>query len=157
MTGECWKMPVIYLETLIEAPIETCFNYARSIEAHMKSTEETKERAVAGVTEGLMENGDTVTWEAVHFGVKQRLKARITGMHEPEWFIDEMISGAFKSFVHTHRFEEIGNVTLMIDQFIYKAPLGIIGSIANVLFLKKYMRELLEKRAVRLKKMAENS
>ncbi|MGB8000856.1 MAG: SRPBCC family protein [Anaerobacillus sp.] len=150
-------MPVIYLETLIEAPIETCFNYARSVEAHLKSTRQTKERAVDGVTEGLMENGDTVTWEANHFGVKQRLTARITAMHEPDWFIDEMISGAFKSFVHTHRFEKIGNVTLMIDQFIYEAPLGIVGSLANVLFLKKYMRELLEKRAIQLKKMAENS
>lgn len=150
-------MPVIYLETFIEAPIETCFDYARNVEAHMKSTEETKERAVDGVTTGVMENGDSVTWEAVHFGIKQRLTAEITAMHKPDWFIDEMVSGAFKSFVHTHRFEDMGQVTLMIDQFIYKAPFCVLGSIANVLFLKKYMKELLEKRALQLKSMAENS
>ncbi|MBN8210735.1 SRPBCC family protein [Bacillus sp. NTK071] len=150
-------MPVIYLETFIEAPIETCFDNARNIEAHMKSTEETKERAVGGVTTGLMENGDSVTWEAVHFGIKQRLTAEITAMHKPDWFIDEMVSGAFQSFVHTHRFEDMGQVTLMIDQFIYKAPFGVLGSLANVLFLKKYMKVLLEKRAIQLKIMAENS
>ncbi|WP_394172068.1 SRPBCC family protein [Guptibacillus hwajinpoensis] len=149
-------MPVIYLETFIEAPIETCFNYARNVEAHVKSTEQTKERAVGGVTTGLMENGDSVTWEATHFGIKQRLTAEITAMHKPDWFIDEMVSGAFKSFVHTHRFEGMGQVTLMIDQFIYKAPFGVVGSIANVLFLKKYVKGLLEKRALQLKSMAEN-
>lgn len=149
-------MPVIYLETLIEAPKETCFNYARNVEAHVKSTAQTKERAVGGVTTGLLEKGDSVTWEATHFGIKQRLTAEITAMHKPDWFIDEMISGAFRSFVHTHRFEDMGQVTLMIDQFIYKAPFGIVGSIANVLFLKKYMKQLLEKRALQLKNMAEN-
>ncbi|MDO6657233.1 SRPBCC family protein [Anaerobacillus sp. 1_MG-2023] len=150
-------MPVIYLETLIEAPIEICFNYARSVEAHMKSTEQTNEKAVRGVTEGLLGNGDAVTWEATHFGIKQKLTAKITGMQEPDWFIDEMTKGAFKSFVHSHRFEEIDDVTLMIDEFSYEAPFGLIGSIANLLFLKKYMKNLLEKRALELKKMAERT
>ncbi|WP_347548753.1 SRPBCC family protein [Pseudalkalibacillus hwajinpoensis] len=150
-------MPVIYLETLIDAPIETCFNLARNVEAHVKSTEQTHERAVDGVTEGLLENGDQVTWEAVHFGIKQKLTAQITAMHEPDWFIDEMVSGAFKSFVHTHRFEQIEHVTLMVDQFIYRSPLGLVGSLADALFLKKYMRKLLEERARQLKIMAETA
>jgi len=148
-------MPVIYLETLIDAPVQTCFDYARNVDAHVKSTEQTKEKVIDGVTEGLMRAGDTVTWEATHFGIRQRLTAEITGMKEPDWFIDEMTKGAFKSFVHTHRFEDLNGVTLMIDQFVYEAPLGILGSIANGLFLKKYMKNLLEKRAAELKKMAE--
>lgn len=150
-------MPVIYLETLIDAPLQTCFDYARNVEAHMKSTEQTKEKAIAGVTNGLMREGDTVTWEATHFGIKQRLTAEITGMSEPDWFIDEMTKGAFKWFVHTHRFEDLGGVTLMVDQFAYKAPFGILGNLANVCFLKKYMKSLLEKRASELKKMAETA
>ena len=150
-------MPVIYLETLIDAPIQKCFDYARNVDAHMKSTEQTKEKAIDGVTEGLMQSGDTVTWEATHFGIKQRLTAEITGMSEPDWFIDEMTKGAFKSFVHTHRFEDLGGVTLMIDQFAYEAPFGILGNLGNVCFLKRYMKNLLEKRANELKKMAEST
>ncbi|MFP3488758.1 cell division protein, partial [Staphylococcus sp. SIMBA_130] len=76
-------MPIIYLETLIDAPIQTCFDYARNVDAHMKSTEQTKEKAIDGVTEGLMRAGDTVTWEATHFGIRQRLTAKITGTNEP--------------------------------------------------------------------------
>lgn len=148
-------MPVIYLETFIEAPIETCFDLARSVDIHIQSTKQTKERAVAGVTEGLLEVGDKVTWEAVHFGIKQKLTSEITAMNKPEWFIDEMVSGAFQSFVHTHRFEVMDGVTLMVDQFIYKVPLGVIGSVTNLLFLKRYMRNFLQVRANSLKTLAE--
>lgn len=148
-------MPVIYLETFIEAPLEKCFDCARSVAIHLESAKQTNEKAVDGVTEGLLEVGDTVTWEAVHFGVKQKLTATITAMDKPDWFIDEMVSGAFHSFVHTHRFEDMDGVTLMIDQFIYKAPLGFLGTVANVLFLKRYMRNFLQTRAQTLKALAE--
>ncbi|WP_270180141.1 SRPBCC family protein [Alkalihalobacillus sp. CinArs1] len=150
-------MPVIYLETFIEAPIERCFDLARNVDIHTKSAKGTDEKAIAGVTEGLLEVGDYVTWEATHLGVKQRLTAHITAMNKPDWFIDEMVSGAFHSFIHTHRFEEFDGVTLMIDQFIYKAPFGLVGSIANVLFLKRYMHRFLHTRAIALKDIAESS
>ncbi|WP_377887670.1 cell division protein [Alkalihalobacillus sp. R86527] len=150
-------MPVIYLETFIEAPIETCFDLARDIDIHMKSTKETNEKAIGGVTSGLLEVGDFVTWEATHLGVKQTLTAQVTAMNRPDWFIDEMVAGAFHSFVHTHRFEEMDGVTLMIDQFIYKAPFGIAGTIANVIFLKRYMHRFLHKRATTLKAIAEEN
>lgn len=148
-------MALIYLETFIEAPVETCFDLARDVDVHMKSTGETNEKAIGGVTSGLLEVGDVVTWEAKHLGVTQTLTAQITALSRPDYFIDEMVSGAFHSFVHTHRFEEMDGVTLMIDQFIYKAPFGLAGKIANVAFLKRYMHRFLQKRATALKTIAE--
>jgi hypothetical protein len=71
-------MSLIELSTLISAPREQVFDLARSIEAHQDSTEGTKEQAVAGVTHGLIGLNDEVTWEARHFGVRQRLTVRIT-------------------------------------------------------------------------------
>lgn len=35
---------------------------------HTETTFKTKEKIVGGVQEVLMEEGDTVTWEAIHFG-----------------------------------------------------------------------------------------
>ena len=70
-------MPVISYEVYINAPIEVCFDLTRDVEIHTKTTAKTKERAVAGVTSGLMEEGDQVTWEAVHLGIKQKLTAKI--------------------------------------------------------------------------------
>ena len=57
-------MPVIELTTLVHAPRERVFDLARSVDAHQISATGTHERAVAGVTSGLVSLGDTITWEA---------------------------------------------------------------------------------------------
>ena len=150
-------MPVIEYQQFIKAPVELCFDLARSVDIHTKTTANTKEMAVDGVTEGLLEEGDTVTWEAIHFGIKQRLKAKVTLMEKPNKFVDIMVKGAFHSFVHTHQFIEEQEGTIMIDTFQYKSPFGPIGVLADKLFLEKYMRAFIVSRAKALKKIAENT
>lgn len=100
--------------------------------------------------------GDTVTFEATHFGVKQKLTAKVIKMDKPHEFIDIMVKGAFHSFMHTHRFIEELDGTLMIDYFQYKSPFGVIGKIADRLFLERYMKTFIASRAEALKKIAEN-
>ncbi|MEO6654611.1 MAG: hypothetical protein ABIO36_00865 [Pyrinomonadaceae bacterium] len=63
-------MPVINLETKINAPIERVFDLARSLDLHQRSMVHTQERAVGGVISGLIDLGQTVTWKAIHFGIK---------------------------------------------------------------------------------------
>ncbi|CAH0293100.1 SRPBCC family protein [Peribacillus sp. Bi134] len=149
-------MPVIEYQQFIKAPVELSFDLARSVDIHTKTTAKTKEIAVDGVTEGLLEKGDTVTWEAIHFGIKQRLKAKVTLMEKPNKFVDIMVKGAFHSFIHTHQFIEEQGGTIMMDKFQYKSPFGPIGVLADKLFLEKYMRAFIVSRAKALKKIAEN-
>ncbi|MCK1992332.1 SRPBCC family protein [Peribacillus muralis] len=149
-------MPVIEYQQYIEAPVEICFDLARNVDIHTKTTSKTKEKAVDGVKEGLLEQGDTVTWEAVHFGIKQRLKAQVVLMEKPNKFVDVMVKGAFKSFVHTHQFIEEPGGTIMIDKFQYISPFGPIGVLADKLFLERYMKAFIVSRAKELKKIAEN-
>ncbi|WP_308302518.1 SRPBCC family protein [Peribacillus deserti] len=85
---------------------------------------------------GLMELGDTVTWEAIHFGVKQKLTARIIEMDNPKKFTDTMVKGAFHSFTHTHEFSKCLTGTVMKDTFAYTSPFGILGNLADTLFLE---------------------
>ena len=150
-------MPVIRIETPIEAPPERCFDLARSVEAHLQSTAKTGERLVGGVTSGLIGPGETVTWEAIHFGVRQRLTSRITRFERPRLFVDEMVRGAFRSFVHAHEFIAEGDVTRMIDRFEFESPFGILGRIADSLLLTAHMRRFLIERASELKRAAEQS
>ena len=91
-------MPIITHEIYVAAPIHICFDLTRNVDVHTETTAKTKEKAIAGVTTGLMENGDTVTWEAVHLGVKQRLTAKIIEMDRPHKFTDVMVKGAFPLF-----------------------------------------------------------
>ncbi|MCW1886891.1 SRPBCC family protein [Luteolibacter flavescens] len=149
-------MPRIELVFDIAAPIERVFDLARSIDVHQESQTRHGERAVAGRTSGLIEAGETVTWEATHFGIRQRLSSRIDSMTKPVHFRDSMISGAFADFVHDHHFEAIPGGTRMTDVFDYTAPLGLLGRLADVLFLARYMRRLLEERNEVIRSLAEN-
>lgn len=148
-------MPSIIHEIYIDAPISICFDLARDVDIHMETASHTKEKAIAGVTSGRMEKGDEVTWEATHFGRKQQLTAKIIEMEKPYRFTDAMVKGAFHSFIHTHEFLESGSGTIMKDRFVYRSPLGVLGILADKLFLEKYMEGFIVNRALALKKMAE--
>ncbi len=76
-------MPLIAVESTISAPIELCFDLARDIDFHMLSTGTTIEKAIAGVTSGLIGPGGEVTWEATRFGIRQSLTSRITPYDRP--------------------------------------------------------------------------
>lgn len=148
-------MPIIRHEIYIQAPVSVCFDLARNVDIHTETSAKTKERAVAGATTGLMEKGDSVTWEAIHFGIKQKLTAKIVEMEKPHRFTDEMVKGAFHSFTHMHEFMGRDGGTIMRDRFVYRSPLGLFGKIADKLFLEKYMRQFIVNRAIELKKIAE--
>jgi ligand-binding SRPBCC domain-containing protein len=148
-------MELIELQTLINANIKTCFDLARNIDFHQQSLIHSKEKAIAGKTTGLIELGESVTWEATHFGIKQQLTSKITEFNSPNYFVDEMVSGTFKSFRHEHIFEAKDNATLMTDKFYFESPFGILGKLANTLFLKQYMSQLLQTRNQLLKEKAE--
>ena len=149
-------MPVIELSTEINAPIEICFDLARSIDLHKISTKQTHEEAIAGVTSGLIELNETVTWRAKHFGITQTLSSKITEYKYPEYFRDEMIKGAFKTINHLHTFEKQGNVTVMNDHFKYEVPFGLLGAFVNKFILFRYMKQLLENRNLVIKRVAES-
>jgi ligand-binding SRPBCC domain-containing protein len=150
-------MPVIELSTVIRAPRERVFDLARSIDAHQDSTGGTEERAVAGVTRGLIGGDDEVTWEARHFGVRQRLTVRVTVFDRPNRFQDIMISGAFKRMLHEHDFAEHPMGTLMRDRFEFESPLGFLGRVGDWLFLTSYMRRFLVRRNEVLTRLAESA
>ena len=148
-------MPLIELVTDIAAPIERVFDFARSIDIHQESQAKQDEKVVAGRTAGLIEAGETVTWEATHFGIRQRLTSRIDAMTKPVHFRDSMVSGAFAGFAHDHHFEEIAGGTRMTDVFDYRSPFGPLGRLADWLFLERYMRRLLEERNQVIRRLAE--
>lgn len=149
-------MPVIKIEFEIKAPIERVFDLARCIDLHEETMSKTNEKAIDGITKGLINLGETVTWQATHFGIRQKLTSKITAYNRPFHFRDVMVKGAFKRFTHDHFFERKGEKVLMKDIFDYDSPLWILGKIADALFLENYMKNLLTERNLLIKKIAEN-
>lgn len=136
--------------------MQVCFDLARSIDLHQVSTAATGEKAIAGRTSGLITLHETVTWRAKHLGVTQELTSVISHMEYPHTFTDEQVKGAFAFFRHEHHFLPQGNGTLMTDTFTFKAPLGILGSIASWLFLTRYMERFLHSRNEEIRRCAES-
>ena len=148
-------MPLIEIKTYIASDIKTCFDLARNIDIHQESLKHTEELPIAGKTTGLIGLGEWVSWEAKHFGFVQHLTSKITEFESPNYFVDEMVFGAFKSFRHEHIFKTFKGGTLMIDKFYFEAPCGLLGKIANTTFLKRYMKNLIQKRNSYIKAEAE--
>ena len=149
-------MPRISIKTIVKADKKIVFDLSRSIDLHVISTAHTNERAIAGKTEGLINLNESVTWEAKHLGFKQHLTSKVTELESPNYFVDEMEKGAFKRFRHEHIFSDSSGWTIMQDEFDYTSPIGLLGKIADYLFLKKYMTRLLEKRNMTIKDFAES-
>jgi ligand-binding SRPBCC domain-containing protein len=149
-------MGTIRLVTRLRAPRERCFDLARSVDVHLESTVATGERAVAGVTTGLLALGDEVTWRARHLGVWQHLTSRITQLDRPHHFRDSMVRGAFTRFDHDHDFVQADDMCVMTDVFDYTSPLGALGRLVDRLLLDQYLEHFLRTRNTLLRTLAES-
>ena len=141
----------------IQAPVATVFDAERDVSFHTSTQSHRNERAISGVTSGLLRLGDEVEWEAFHFGIRQRLKVRISEMNPPFYFKDEMVNGIFNSFSHEHHFSEIDALnTLKKDIIKFSAPLGSLGLIAEQVFLRRYMTKFIQRKNSDFKALLEN-
>lgn len=146
--------------TVIRAPIERCFDLARSVEVHVAGNVHWGESAVAcaGVTSGLVGLGERVTWRAKHFGVWHTLTSEITAMDRPAYFQDTMIRGPFRLMRHDHAFRALSpNETEMRDVFHFAAPIPVLGRLVEIAVLRRYMRRLLRERNAVVKEIAEST
>jgi ligand-binding SRPBCC domain-containing protein len=146
----------IQLETRIAAPAQRCFLLSLSIDLHVDSTASTRERAIAGVTTGLIREGESVTWRGRHFGFMLSHTSTITRYEPPDFFQDVMTAGMFSSFEHDHRFQQQNGETVMNDELRFTAPLGIFGLAAERLVLRSYLVHFLRERNEFVKQVAES-
>jgi ligand-binding SRPBCC domain-containing protein len=148
-------MTTINIVTKIKAPIQKVFDINRNIDIHQNSALKTNEKAIAGVTSGLINWNETVTWRGKHFGFYLTHKSRMTAMNFYDYFVDEMEEGSFKTFKHEHFFEEQNDVTTMTDKLCYQTPFWIFGKVFDYLFLKRHLTNFILERNRVLKDLSE--
>ena len=149
-------MARIEIITEIAAPIERCFDLARSIDAHLASTAGIRERAVAGTTTGLIGLDEQITWNSHHYGFAVMHTSRITKYERPSHFQDVMVKGIFRKFEHDHWFAESNGMTTMRDVIEVWAPYFAIACIVGPLITRSYLRRLIVQRNAYLKRIAES-
>lgn len=135
----------VLIETFLPIPPDVCFDLARDVDAHARSAAFSHESVIEpGRTHGLLELGDLVTFEGVHFGIRQRVTAKIVVMDRPRMFVDELVKSTFRYLRHVHEFVPVEGGTLMRDILDWRSPLGILGVIADKLFVERHMRWFVE-------------
>jgi ligand-binding SRPBCC domain-containing protein len=150
-------MPLIKLTTFVKAPLERVFDLSRSIDLHKKSMSRYGEKPLTGRLSGLIEAGESVTWQAKHLLKLRTLSVKVSAMNAPHSFVDELVKGDFTAMKHEHYFKACDNGTFIIDHFYFESPYGTLGAWANRLYLTRYMRKLLEARNEAIKEVAESN
>ena len=108
-------MTTIKITTNYYASIETVFDTNRNIDIHQQSASKTKEVAIAGITSGLINKNETVTWKGKHFGVYLTHQSLISEMIFPTYFVDEQLKGEFKSFKYQQKKKKKENYVEVTD------------------------------------------
>ncbi|MBV9497501.1 MAG: SRPBCC family protein [Acidobacteria bacterium] len=151
-------MPRIVVETWIAAPPEQVFDLARNVDTHSESASFSHERIVEpGRLHGLLEAGDLITFEGVHFGMRQRVTAKILEMDPPRVFVDELVRSAFKHLRHVHAFEPQNGGTLMRDTLEWTSPFGILGRLGDRVAIVRHMTWFVTTKQNALKRIAEKT
>lgn len=132
------------METFIPRPIDVVFRASLDVDLHQLSMKASGEHIVGGVTHGVMQLGDTVTWRAKHFGIWWTMTSKITSMTKPSNFVDEQIQGPFRSFRHSHDFLGVEGGTLMTDHLDVESP--ALGFIVEPALLTPYLNRLIRRR-----------
>lgn len=150
--GPLRTMETIRLATWIDAPVERCFLLSLSIDLHVASARKTREEVVDGVTTGLIGQGETVTFQGRHFGVRLRHTSRIDVLRPYSYFRDVMVAGSFRHFEHDHHFAPMDDGTRIRDEIQFSTRWGPLG---RVLARRRLRAFLIERNAV-IKRVAES-
>ena len=138
-------MPIIEFEVIVNAPLEKVWAFYQEIDSLVKISPPEDEVSIESAALPLRE-GSHIAIDA-----KGPLTSRINWVariveHRPPHavvfgeearFVDEQVEGPFSRWRHEHEFERIdAKQTRMIDRIIYRVPLGPIGWIVDVAYVR---------------------
>lgn len=95
----------------------------------------------------IMRTGARIDYEISLLGVPMTWRTLISTWQPNQCFVDEQISGPYAKWHHTHSFEADGHATVMRDEVEYRMPLGVLGSVARVLFVARTLNKIFDYRS----------
>lgn len=129
-------MPVKHYERLVIADIQAVWMFHSSAEALTVLTPAS--RKVKWISTDL-----TVRNGAIHeFKIKLgpfwvTWRAELSEVDPPRGFVDTALKSPFKSWTHRHEFVSDPGGTLLRDTIEYVPPFGILGALADKVFIAK--------------------
>jgi ligand-binding SRPBCC domain-containing protein len=103
-----------------------------------------------------MEAGTVIEYRLALFGAPIYWRTVIESWNPEESFVDRQIKGPYALWRHTHSFEVKGpRQTLMRDLVEYSIAYGVLGRIAHVLFVERWLKKIFDYRAEMIARLIE--
>lgn len=128
--------------TLIDEPLPTVFDFFRRAENLGAVTPPTLAFEIETPRPISMGLGQRIAYRIRLGPVPMRWLTRIEAWEPSARFVDVQLRGPYRAWYHEHCFEARGDRTLMIDRVWYSPPLGVLGSIAQRLFVGPMLRRI---------------
>ena len=77
-----------------------------------------------------MREGALIEYRIGLWRIPMRWKTRISRWNPPFEFVDEQLTGPYRTWIHRHRFIETAAGTVIEDEVLYELPFGVLGRIA---------------------------
>ena len=135
-------------EQIINVSLKSAWDFFSSPENLQKITPSKMEFRITSKVDAKAYAGQIITYKVgILPGVKQNWVTEITQVKGQEHFIDEQRFGPYKMWHHEHFFEALPNgKTLMKDKISYKIPFGVLGDLAQNIFIKKKLMAIFKYR-----------
>lgn len=142
-------MKLYKLETkqVINTSLEECWSFFSSPKNLKEITPDYMGFEIIDGAEDQMYAGQIIQYFVKPvLGIPMRWVTEITQVKDHEFFIDEQRFGPYKLWHHKHFFKEVAGGVEMRDIVHYGLPFGILGRLANTIFIKKQLKTIFDYR-----------
>ena len=151
-------MPRLEFAAEIDAPLEAVWAFHNSVESMPKITPPQTKVRIEG-TPGAMTKGArfTLIVRQPPIFLPLRWETIIIEYDPPYRFVDEQGKGPFALWHHEHLFEQAARGrTLVRDIVTYTPPFGLLGVIADRLFIRRQLNAMFRYRHTQTRRLLEN-
>ena len=131
-----WSSSVIQ-EQFIPQPLDRVWDFFSNAENLERLTPGFLNFSILTPTPITMYAGTLIDYRIKLFGVPMKWRTEIKQWEPGANFVDQQLSGPYRLWHHQHTFEAVDGGTKMVDRVDYALPLGFLGRLAHVLFVKR--------------------
>jgi len=118
-------------EQWIERPIAEVFAFFAEAKNLARMTPPWIDFKILSMNSECIAEGTLIRYRLRLHSIPVYWKTEIRKWNSPYLFVDVQLAGPFKLWHHTHRFEDHGSRTKMVDVVRYSLPFGILGRLVH--------------------------
>jgi hypothetical protein len=141
------KIYTLKREQLVPRPLDEVFEFFEKPENLARITPPWMDFRILTPSPIVMEQGAEFEYTVRVMGIRMRWKSLIGDYQPPFRFVDEQIRGPYAYWHHTHTFAEVDAGTSVGDEVRYALPAGMIGTLAQHLFVRRQLDEIFSYRS----------